>query len=136
MKLFVYGTLMRGLAWHSLIKNRGAFQGLATLPDHALMLLQGGNHPIPALVKAESGSLVLGEVYEVSPNDLLYIFDPFESGAEYTRVKVRVVVEGDSKPVEAQAYLYGLSTKGMKRIGMDFRSYLQEIVNDRQNTQS
>jgi len=95
----VYGSLKRGGRHHEELQG-AAFLGEAeTAPGYAVIQL--GDYP--ALVRADAGGVVTGELFEV-PESLLPALDEFEGDA-YVRQNVAVKPYGASEMGMALAYL-------------------------------
>jgi len=98
--LFVYGTLKRGFSnpWSRRLWSHARFAGEASLPGRLYDL-----GPFPAFVEdASSGTLVHGEVAELSDPGLLAQLDHYE-GAQYARLLRRVRMHGGG---EREAWVY------------------------------
>lgn len=98
MRVFVYGTLMRGRANHRVLVQLGArFVGEATAAERRTLVDLG---PYPALLPRDAerdgatGARVRGEVYEVD-DACVADLDTFEGCPElYRRERIAVVMEG------------------------------------------
>uniref|UniRef100_A0A0D9WEY0 Gamma-glutamylcyclotransferase family protein n=1 Tax=Leersia perrieri TaxID=77586 RepID=A0A0D9WEY0_9ORYZ len=109
--VFVYGTLKRGFPNHPLLAaSSSTFAGAASTATPASLVV--GPYSVPFLLprtssSASGGHLVSGELYAVSPRDLLDL-DTFEGThlGVYERHKVTVVVadQDGGGAVEAEAY--------------------------------
>lgn len=92
MRLFVYGTLMKGQSSHHLLAGARPLGPVATQPRYALLDLGA----YPALVPGEG--VVRGELYQIAPEALADL-DAYE-GEAYRRVAVAL------EDGEAQGYLF------------------------------
>ncbi|MGC9028523.1 MAG: gamma-glutamylcyclotransferase [Desulfomonilaceae bacterium] len=125
VKVFVYGTLLRGME-RSQALDHARFLG------HALtegMLYDLGS--FPAILKGDSP--VFGELYEASDNELrrLDAIEGFRqnnpAGSLYVREEVSVVALSDGWKHQAFAYFYNGRVDPRKRIECgDYRRYLLE----------
>lgn len=100
--LFVYGTLKRGFSnpWSRRLWSHARFAGEASLPGRLYDL-----GPFPAFVEdASSGTLVHGEVAELSDPGLLAQLDHYE-GAQYARLLRRARMH-DGREREAWVYVW------------------------------
>jgi gamma-glutamylcyclotransferase (GGCT)/AIG2-like uncharacterized protein YtfP len=87
MKVFVYGTLMRGEPAHALLGDARFVGAARTEPRYALVLLDG----YPGLVEG-GDTAIAGELYELTDGDeaLLRELDRYEDAPElYTRMLQR-----------------------------------------------
>lgn len=103
VKLFVYGTLMKGGLLHSVIENCGGkFIGAhLTLPIYDLVEFAG----FPAIYMSKSGGTqfhVAGEVWEV-PEYAIYYIDKIEAG--YERIKA-LLTKSTKLEYNESAYMY------------------------------
>lgn len=99
MKVFVYGTLMKGCQNHRLLKNE-TFVGVGKIQNYGMYNVT----PLYPGVVPENGASVLGEVYDVSEK-ALEILDKFEGeGSLYIRKTVSV--ETANGTMEAYTYLW------------------------------
>lgn len=142
--LFVYGTLMQGLANHRRYLGRGAaaFVAAAWLPGAELYHLPEG---YPAAVPAAPDRRVQGELYRIAHEDpagyaaLIARLDwlegfqgPGDPGNLYERV-VRPVRTGQNQKREVDALVYLFARPGdARRQGVlvadgDWRSFLQRL---------
>lgn len=95
LRVFVYGTLLRGEPNHELLGD-SAFLGEART-DPAFSLVSMGS--FPAMIRGGSTSVV-GELYEVN-NEVLRILDGLEGHPQWYRRTALVLTNGMS----AHAYL-------------------------------
>ena len=114
-RVFVYGTLKRGLV------NFSAMQGVgieridkAVLRGVALYKLPNPGRPYPYPALMRGNSTVLGELHTLSntaqPLDALRVLDHVElEGFEYRRVPCWVIVRG--RQLRAWVYLYNSPNK-------------------------
>lgn len=97
MKVFVYGTLMRGQWNHSLLRQ-ACFAGWAVLEDYALYRVAS----FPGIAPS-GGCRVRGEVYEINSR-MLRALDNLEcEGSMYVRREVLVWMDDGSAEM---AYTY------------------------------
>jgi gamma-glutamylcyclotransferase (GGCT)/AIG2-like uncharacterized protein YtfP/lysophospholipase L1-like esterase len=109
-RVFVYGTLMRGQSRAHVLRDQ-KFLGVARTEPH-YQLYDAGTYP--AMVRAEAGVVVEGEVWEISP-ECLRILDGIEAVPDlYQRELVRLQPPA---PDDVQAYLYRRATTGMTVCG-------------------
>lgn len=105
MKVFVYGTLMRGFGnWSWALKDRAQFIGEAeTSPNFTLLDLGA----FPGMV--EGSSVVQGEVFEFDDDDVLRDLDRLEGHpGMYRRTPITVVMaDGNEADVETYIYQHG-----------------------------
>jgi len=99
MKLFVYGTLVKGGTLSNHMQGC-SYLGDCTLKDHALYMVCDW---YPGLVE-EAGQITLGELYEV-PDEKIGHIDAVE-GSQYRRINVRVRNTVNNEEMECQTYLY------------------------------
>jgi gamma-glutamylcyclotransferase (GGCT)/AIG2-like uncharacterized protein YtfP/lysophospholipase L1-like esterase len=109
-KLFVYGTLMQGQCRAHVLREQKRLCSART--EARYLLYDTGT--FPAMVTAESGVPVEGEVWEVTA-DCLRILDGIEGAPDlYTRETVHLQPPA---PQGVQAYLYRRPTTGMALCG-------------------
>lgn len=101
IKLFVYGTLMKGNSNHERYLAKSKFIGNAKMKDYALYDL--GSYP--GIVKRE-GCTVKGEVYEIDDKTKTLIDKLEGEGSLYFAEQVEVLMENDEK-FSALVYVYG-----------------------------
>ncbi len=82
MKVFTYGTLMRGHRNHHLLEG-STFLGLAVTSDKYRMLDSG----FPVLLPDDNGHQVAGEVYEVDAATMAELDHLEGKGRMYNRVR-------------------------------------------------
>ena len=102
-RLFLYGTLKRGLSNHSLVRGQRFAGEARTVPEFRLVDVGG----YPALVRANVDPLsVVGEVWEVDL-DCLIRLDRFEGlhVGLYTRQPVPLLPPFDREIIDAYFYL-------------------------------
>jgi gamma-glutamylcyclotransferase (GGCT)/AIG2-like uncharacterized protein YtfP len=110
VKLFVYGTLMRGEYNHSFLNNSRFLYEARTSPHYTLYSL--GSYP--ALVRIGHSS-ICGEVYSVPVCDIPAI-DELEEHPEFYRRKVIELENGE----EVQTYLLPFwEVQSMHGVAMD-----------------
>lgn len=104
-RLFVYGTLMRGLVAHDkMAPGRCRYVGDGTISGRLYDL---GPYPV---LRADEPGTVRGELYEIVDDSLLCELDEYEGyhgrhdTCRYTRCVVPVESEG--KTIEAWVYAY------------------------------
>jgi len=90
-KVFVYGTLMKGEAYHTEYMRGARFEGKATLPDYALYDL--GSYPA---ISPAPGNFVKGEVYSVSDSTLKKLHCLECEGRLYTYKEVAIAFENSN----------------------------------------
>ena len=123
MKVFVYGTLRKGLAWHSLIKN-SEFIGEAKTKDKYCLYAEN----IPFLFKDEEVSKIKGEVYEVDELTLKNL-DKLEGHPNwYYREEVSIILNTE-KEIIAWVYFYPKPC-GKKIISGDFLDYISSNISN------
>lgn len=66
-KVFVYGTLKKGLGNHRLLEGQTFIGKAETEPLYRLYNIG----PYPCMIAAENGNSIIGEVYEVDANTLI-----------------------------------------------------------------
>ena len=81
MRLFVYGTLMRGERAHNLLGTSPFISDAITLPEFTLVNL--GSYPG---LRAGGETAVVGEIYEVSHSTLRELDDYEEVPEVYLRI--------------------------------------------------
>jgi gamma-glutamylcyclotransferase (GGCT)/AIG2-like uncharacterized protein YtfP len=126
MKLFVYGTLMRGMSRHRYLKH-SRYLGAARLQAELYDL---GRYP-----GIKAGSLsVLGELYEIDAQTLAQIdtvedYKPDdEMNSLYVRRLVEVTCLSDASTTMAFAYFYNGSVHEHRRIAHgDYRQYYSSM---------
>ena len=117
-KVFVYGTLKKGMGNHRLLEGSG-FLGMGeTVAQYGMYVLPGG---IP-YVKGRSGmkAVIVGEVYEVD-EDALRRIDRLERHPDFYRRRLVPVMLNQEE--EIRAWLYFLADEdreGDLFIGGDF----------------
>lgn len=100
MKVFVYGTLMKGHGNHILLEN-DKFLGNAVLKDYGLYNVSS----FPGIIK-QDGAAVKGEVYSISESTLKRL-DTLESeGSLYIRNLVPVTLESANQIINAYVYVW------------------------------
>ncbi len=103
MRLFVYGTLKKGMPAHEVFLGNALFLGEAvTVEQYALYEVIDDDHRYPALVLWEHLYSIRGELYEVSEDDLRRI-DKYE-GAPVWYERVKVLVNCNGRIAEAYTY--------------------------------
>jgi gamma-glutamylaminecyclotransferase len=110
MKLFVYGTLMRGNSNYEEYLLGGRFIGKAVLKDYALYDL--GDYPG---IVPRRGSNVKGEVFDIDEAAKARIDELEEEGSLYTASEVNVILDG-GETTDALTYVYNLSIDGMEYV--------------------
>lgn len=113
--LFVYGTLKRGDVRHFLLQGEKRYCEAVTLHPHRLF--NCGTYP--GLVPCRSGLQIRGEVYVVN-DECLTACDEAEGVAAglYARRMISVRPVNDKNALDAWAYLYLRSTKGLPDCGV------------------
>ena len=113
MLVFVYGSLRGG---HPYLGDADSL-GEGTVKGYTLFSLGSFPGMIP-----HAGGHVVGEVYNVDPEQLV-VLDRFE-GHSYIRSRVAVTVEGRSKPLYCQAYVFRYRPSGFDvQTFSDWHSY-------------
>ncbi len=102
--LFVYGTLMRGLALHHLLDGQAEFVGAASIRGR-LVDLDG----YPGALADRTGR-IRGELYRLQSARLLPALDSAE-GLEFPRRLTPVRLDG-GRTVRAWVYWFGGATRG------------------------
>lgn len=100
IRVFVYGTLMRGGCYHSEFLKGHKFLGRAIISNYALYDL--GSYPG---VAEEAGERVKGEVYGIDWKTLRNIDLLEDNGSLYNRKRVRVQME-DGMATRAYVYIW------------------------------
>lgn len=127
MKVFVYGTLRRGCANHSILLS-STFVGAAKTVEN--FTLGTNNRLIPFVAKIEGPSQITGEVYEVTPS-ILKRLDFLESHPNlYCRQPTQVII-GHTGRLEVVELYFGNPQwlgPGSKIIESgDYRQYLASL---------
>jgi gamma-glutamylcyclotransferase (GGCT)/AIG2-like uncharacterized protein YtfP len=125
--IFVYGTLLRGLERNHLLED-SVFKGLAYCGDVNMYNLDS----FPAMSPGEGN--VVGEVYDITQNDILPIVDLVEGyqtgnerGSFYVRREVPVQLFSTGDWIYAQAYIMLRDVDDYPTIHHgDYRRYLYE----------
>jgi gamma-glutamylcyclotransferase (GGCT)/AIG2-like uncharacterized protein YtfP len=87
MRIFVYGTLKKGYGLHQVLDGC-RFLGLAyTVKSHTLL-----DCGVPVMVPVDSvgGTIVQGEVYEITSPELIKRLDQIEGAYDRTKIKVEM----------------------------------------------
>jgi len=101
-KVFVYGTLKKGFGANRILGSDAKFLGRAVTGKGYRLLDIGA---FPAL-QNRGDSVVHGELYEVSSNQIIHL-DRYEGVPSlYTKGTVTVTVDVDNKEHEANTYLW------------------------------
>jgi gamma-glutamylcyclotransferase (GGCT)/AIG2-like uncharacterized protein YtfP len=102
MRVFVYGTLKKGLCNSSLLRT-AEYVGTGYTVSLFTMRTVG----FPIIFPAENGSPVFGEVFEVDDNTLKALDNLESEGRMYNREKIMVVLPdiGDAGQIE-DVYVY------------------------------
>jgi gamma-glutamylcyclotransferase (GGCT)/AIG2-like uncharacterized protein YtfP len=120
MLLFLYGTLLPGLAPRSLVTAVARLRplGPATVPGRLYDL-----GPYPGLVPDVSGETrVTGELFAVPDEELLQVFDEYE-GTRFRRVPTTATRPG-GETLACWVYEYAADVSGAKPIvNGDFRQW-------------
>lgn len=109
IRLFVYGTMMRGCCRHAALAGQ-RFLGEAISASRYRLYDLG---PYPALVECEDGRAVIGELWEVN-TDRIPLLDRIEDAPELYRL---TTIELANPPGEAQAYLWQRGVEGLAECG-------------------
>lgn len=104
-RLFVYGTLMRGLPAHEKMSpERCRYVGDGTISG---ALYDLGPYPV---LRADEAGTVKGELYEISDDALLCELDEYEGyhgrGDSCRYIRREVAVQTDGETVQAWVYAY------------------------------
>ena len=130
--LFVYGTLMQGLANHDVL----ASQGKVDFVSHGTVtgeLYNLGDYPGLCLGDSETNPIVHGELYLLDDVDtVLEMLDIIEGVSDvrpeqslYRREEMNVTIE--SETIGAWVYIYNHPVaKGMRSAHGDYRRFLAE----------
>ncbi|WP_404421318.1 gamma-glutamylcyclotransferase [Nibricoccus sp. IMCC34717] len=118
MRVFVYGTLMRGEVNHNQLAGQRYLGPAQTGAGWVLYQLDG----YPGAVREDGAGAVVGELWEVDAAALQRL-DAFEGVGEglYRRETVKVTL--GAYAVEAEVYVYARSTAGCVRLGDDWRGH-------------
>lgn len=104
--VFVYGTLKRGGAWHSLLRT-AEFMGTARTVDRYPMLIQS----IPYLLNESAGHHIEGEVFAID-HLTLQALDALEGHPGWYRRQLKpVTIAGDT----VEAFIYFLTPKHYRK---------------------
>lgn len=104
IKLFVYGTLMKGFKYHYAMED-SRFLGCAKTKDN--FALYARQYPfVTSIPNSDAHSTTIhGEVYEVIDQDILLALDEIEGHpVDYVRKPVQVILEESRETVEAWIY--------------------------------
>jgi gamma-glutamylcyclotransferase (GGCT)/AIG2-like uncharacterized protein YtfP len=122
MRIFVYGTLKRGLSNHGWMAGQQFIAEARTEPVYRMYDFGGFPGMVPM---AQDGVSILGEIWEVdeSGRKKLDILEDVEGG-EYTLELVRLAdadpgTGGEEEPI--YTYLYRWSVVGRRDAGTDWR---------------
>jgi len=117
MLLFVYGTLMKGLHNHFLLKTSECLGSYKTVKKHMIYI----DGTIPYLSDTFQKYNIQGEVYNVSSETLKELDELEGEGEWYIRKKIMVSdTNGDQIEVEAY-YNYG---KGIEFMSDNYHSFI------------
>ncbi|HHX75244.1 MAG TPA: gamma-glutamylcyclotransferase [Firmicutes bacterium] len=123
-KIFVYGTLMKGLSNHYLLQE-AKFICPATLNGYGLYCV---TPDFPGIVPMH-GAAVRGEVYEVN-NKTLEHLDALEAeGALYVRQKAECTL-GDGTLIQAYVYVWRGKTSKNDFVPYDFTPWHPGVLNE------
>lgn len=95
IKVFVYGTLMRGRGNHAFYLGNQRFLGIAELEGYALYDLGS----FPGII-AESAETVRGELYEIDAQCLSQLDKLEGNGSLYIRESVTIHQDGAARGAE------------------------------------
>jgi len=109
IKVFVYGTLMRGEDNHDLFLSESKFIGYAELAGYGLYNVSS----YPGIVP-ECNEKVKGEVYEVDQQTLARLDWLEDEGELYIRREVEV--DTSEGRLKAYAYIWNGNVDGMKKL--------------------
>jgi len=120
IRIFVYGTLMRGERAHYLLSD-ARYLGKFFLYDYAIYNLGS----FPGIINSR-GDRVLGEVYEITES-MLPAMDYYEGeGSLYLRKNVNVC--NDTESVSAFAYIYNRRIEGEKKMNESWKNNNNDYV--------
>jgi gamma-glutamylcyclotransferase (GGCT)/AIG2-like uncharacterized protein YtfP len=100
MKMFVYGTLMRGFSNHHVISSCNFLGTAKTVGKYGLFV---GSYPF--VNSEKNDTQIQGELYEVSTGEQLQHLDELEGHPDYyCRTECEVVLEDGGDVVTAHIY--------------------------------
>lgn len=114
--LFIYGTLKRGQPRHAALSRQTFVAEVRTAP--AYRMFNAGTYP--ALVEAEQGVAVEGELWAVSETCLREL-DVIEGVAERLYARRPVLLQSPHDDVVAETYLYLQNIAGFRDCGSRWR---------------
>ena len=109
VKVFVYGTLMRGHINHSYYLSKSKFLGEAELDGYAMYSVSS----FPGIVSETSGK-VKGEVYSVNEETLRKLDSLEGEGSLY--IKKMVDIQVNNETIQGFVYVWNLSTSDVQKI--------------------
>lgn len=113
IRVFVYGTLMKGGYYHKQFLSGQKYLGKGIISDYALYDL--GHYPG---IVPEKGEQVKGEVYGVDWRTLHKIDDLEDKGSLYNRKRVKVMLE-DGKFTRAYIYVWNGPVSPENKVDFD-----------------
>jgi gamma-glutamylcyclotransferase (GGCT)/AIG2-like uncharacterized protein YtfP len=116
VKLFVYGTLKRGLSRNRYLDGQ-QFDGEARTSPY-YRLLDCGSYPglVPAAQLSVDGLSIEGEVWEIDSR-CLQILDEVEAVGEGLYRRARVELEAPFEAEHVETYFFNRSTFGLRDCG-------------------
>lgn len=88
--VFVYGTLKQGFHNHSVLHKSAKYLGVARTYRHEFEMEDTGGFPVVHRVKETEGNYIYGEVYAVTPENVMSLDRLEGNGVMYEREKVQV----------------------------------------------
>lgn len=122
-KVFVYGTLRKGLAWNHLLRD-SEFIGKAITKDRYGLYADS----IPYLIENEKVSNITGEVYKIDQKTL-NILDKLEGHPNwYTRKEINVIL--DCKDIITWIYFFpkAIGNKILSGNYLDYQDLYSQVI--------
>jgi gamma-glutamylaminecyclotransferase len=116
-KVFVYGTLKRGLSNHGWLRGQTFLGEAQTEPDYRLYKL--GGYPGMVRVADGAGLAIRGEVWEVDEAGLAGL-DMLEGVLEGEYALAPIQLEGEWAGRGVQCYVYLRSVTGCREAGAEW----------------
>lgn len=110
MKVFVYGTLMKGQWNHSYLVGQN-FIGGARLDGYEMYQVRS----FPGIIR-QSGESVYGELYEVDHQTINNLDKLEDEGNMYKRVLENVMTIRDGRLHKAYAYVWLMGIRGCNKV--------------------
>jgi len=110
-KVFVYGTLRRGLSRNGVLQRTSEFIGVGTCKYKKMFDLGS----FPAVINSDDEKdVIVGELYEMrNPEEVLSILDSIEGVPHlYRRDSVKVNIDG--KEIDSWLYIYNTDKERLK----------------------